>query len=227
MKIQRANLKTCGLETEFVVVIDVLRAFTTAAVAFANGASEIILVSTVEELFSLSKTYSGSLMIGEVNGIPIKGVDFGNSPSALNGVDLSGRTLIQRTTAGTQGVLRSSNARYLVATSLCCINATIRYIERVQPSSLTLVETGVFKGGWGDEDIACADLIEARLLKKEVHLEEILSRVAKSKSGEKYHAWEDPIFPREDLIIASEIDRYDFAMKVALESKIHFLRPVK
>jgi 2-phosphosulfolactate phosphatase len=114
-----------------------------------------------------------------------------------------------------------------VATSLCCVSATIHYIERVQPSSLTLVETGVFAGGWGDEDIACADLIEARLLKREVNLEEILSRVAKSKSGEKYQDRDDPVFPRDDLIIASDIDRYSFAMRVFLESKTHFLRPVK
>jgi 2-phosphosulfolactate phosphatase len=227
LKIQRANLETCGLETDFVVVIDVLRAFTTAAVAFAQGAHEIILVSTAEELFSLSSSYPGSLMIGEINGIPIDGVDYGNSPSAIKKVDLSGRSLIQRTTAGTQGVLRSSNARYLLATSLCCLTATLRYIEWVQPSSLTLVESGVFEGGWGDEDKACADLIEARLLKKEIDQEEILDRVAKSKSGEKYRGWENQIFPREDLIIASEIDRYNFAMKVTLESNLHFLRTVK
>ena len=227
MKIQRANLESCGSETDFVVVIDVLRAFTTAAVAFANGASEIILVSTVDELFNLSTTYPGSLLIGEVNGIPIEGVDYGNSPSALIDVDLSGRKLIQRTTAGTQGVVRSSNARNLLAASLCCLDATVYYIDEVQPSSLTLVESGVFKGGWGDEDRACADLIEARLKKKEVKLEEILNRVAKSKSGEKYYDWEDRIFPREDLVIASSIDCYDFVMKVTIESGIHFLRPIK
>ena len=36
-----------------VVVIDVLRAFTTAAFAFDRGADEILLVSTVEEAFEV------------------------------------------------------------------------------------------------------------------------------------------------------------------------------
>ena len=39
--------------TGTVAVIDVFRAFTTAAVALANGASRIIMVSTVEEALAL------------------------------------------------------------------------------------------------------------------------------------------------------------------------------
>jgi 2-phosphosulfolactate phosphatase len=54
MKIQRVDLEHCGTESDCVVVIDVLRAFTTAAVAFAHGAREIILAGTIEELFDLA-----------------------------------------------------------------------------------------------------------------------------------------------------------------------------
>jgi len=39
--------------TGAVAIIDVFRAFTTAAVAFANGASRIIMVSSVDEALSL------------------------------------------------------------------------------------------------------------------------------------------------------------------------------
>ncbi|MGB9800251.1 MAG: 2-phosphosulfolactate phosphatase, partial [Thermanaerothrix sp.] len=44
---QRANLETCAQAADIVVVIDVLRAFSTAAYAFAAGADRILLVSTV------------------------------------------------------------------------------------------------------------------------------------------------------------------------------------
>jgi 2-phosphosulfolactate phosphatase len=40
--------------TGSVAVIDVFRAFTTAAVALANGASQITMVSTVEEAFGVA-----------------------------------------------------------------------------------------------------------------------------------------------------------------------------
>ena len=36
-----------------VAIIDVLRAFTTAAVAFANGATQITMVASVEEALTL------------------------------------------------------------------------------------------------------------------------------------------------------------------------------
>jgi 2-phosphosulfolactate phosphatase len=40
--------------TGSVAVIDVFRAFTTAAVALANGAPQITMVSTVEEAFGVA-----------------------------------------------------------------------------------------------------------------------------------------------------------------------------
>lgn len=227
MKIKRVNLKNCGKEKDFVVVIDVLRAFTTAAVAFAQGAREIIMVGTEEELFRLSNQFSNALTIGEINGIPIEGVDYGNSPSVLKNLDLTDRRLIQRTTAGTQGVLRSSNAGELLAASLCCASATVNYIKKANPQSLTLVETGVITGGWGDEDIACADLIEASLKNKPIDSTKLIDRVYASKSGGYFHDWDDESFPREDLMIAADIDCYDFAMRVEHESDLHVLRPVK
>ena len=62
------------------VVIDVFRCFTTEAVAFANGAKEIVLVAEIEEAFELQKLGRGDLLMGEVGGKKPEGFDFGNSP---------------------------------------------------------------------------------------------------------------------------------------------------
>lgn len=43
-----------GDATGTVVVVDVLRAFTTAAVTFAGGAREILLVEAVEDAMALA-----------------------------------------------------------------------------------------------------------------------------------------------------------------------------
>ena len=80
MKFQQVTLKTCQDVTGTVVVIDVLRAFTTAAYAFSAGASSISLVSTVEHAFALKERYSEALLMGEDQGLPIDGFDDGNSP---------------------------------------------------------------------------------------------------------------------------------------------------
>src|SRR4051812_35397595 len=90
--------------TGWVVVIDVFRAFTTAAVARANGASRIVMVRTVEEAMALRDAGVGQICMGEVHGRAPDGFDFGNSPFEISGVDFPGKTIVQRTSAGTQGI---------------------------------------------------------------------------------------------------------------------------
>ena len=51
-----------------VAVIDTFRAFTTAAVALANGASRIIMVGRVEEALALRAAERGAICMGEVRG---------------------------------------------------------------------------------------------------------------------------------------------------------------
>src|SRR5262249_48715969 len=66
--------------TGTVAVIDVFRAFTTAAVALANGATSIVMVRTVEEALALREAGISEICMGEVGGKAPDGFDFGNSP---------------------------------------------------------------------------------------------------------------------------------------------------
>src|SRR5215510_7343644 len=106
MKFEYTNLETCGTATGLVVVIDVIRAFTNAAVAFSRGAREIHPVRTVEEALKFREDVPNSLAFGEVGSLPPDGFDFGNSPTHTNALDLNGRILVQRTGAGRQGIVR-------------------------------------------------------------------------------------------------------------------------
>src|ERR1700747_3494510 len=90
--------------TGAVAIIDVFRAFTTAAVAFANGASRIIMVGSVEEALSLRGGGLAQVCVGEVGGRAPPGFDFGNSPFEIANVDFAGAAVAQRTGAGTQGI---------------------------------------------------------------------------------------------------------------------------
>ena len=65
MEIRQVTLENCDQATSTVVVIDVIRAFTTAAYAFAAGARDIVLVSAVAEAFALKKCAPGVLLMGE------------------------------------------------------------------------------------------------------------------------------------------------------------------
>ena len=87
-----------------VVIIDVFRAFTTAAVAFSRGAAKIVLTAEVGEALELRARGVGELCMGEVDGMRPEGFDFGNSPYELSTADVEGKTLVQSTRAGTVGV---------------------------------------------------------------------------------------------------------------------------
>jgi len=214
MRIERATNETCGTAAGAVVAIDVIRAFTTAAFALAAGARDIVPVGTVEEALALRARFPGALAMGEVGGYPIDGFDFGNSPSALLEQNLSGRRVIQRTSAGTQGLVRSLKADMLFAGSFVCGAATARAIARSAPASITLVATGIFPGRDGDEDVACADYLAALLRGEPIDIAALVRRVRDSGSGRLFADPSDPVFPPSDLDLCVDVDRFDFALHV-------------
>ena len=58
------------------IIIDVFRAFTTAAIAFGRGAKEITLVAEPEEAMELHRRGVGDYLMGEVGGKRPEGFDF-------------------------------------------------------------------------------------------------------------------------------------------------------
>ena len=226
MIIQRATLQNCHTATGTVVVIDVLRAFTTAAYAFDAGADDITLVSTVEQAFALQEKIPNTLLMGEVDGLPIPGFDLSNSPAELTGKPLEGRHLIQRTTSGTQGVVRSTLAETLLTSSLVCAGATARLIQEMNPASLTFMITGSRPGGSGDEDAACADYIEALLLGHQPDPEPIFERVRQSAPGRLFSDPTQPEFNPDDLEYCLQIDRFDFVMLVKREEGLFIMKAI-
>ena len=218
-RIERATLSDCHLARDTVVVIDVLRAFTTAAFAFAAGAKEIVLVSTIGEAFALKEVFPQALLVGEERGLPIEGFDFGNSPSELKTEDLSGKRLIQRTSTGTQGVVKSRRAERVLVTGLCNVSATVAYLKQHQIQTLTLVEAGVHDDKSGLDDSACGDFIEALLQGKDTNQDAIRHRVLESPAAAKFLDTSLGAFPLADLEFAVQIDRFDFAMKVTWQNE--------
>ena len=213
MKFHRVTLDECCAANGLVVVVDVLRAFTTAAYAFEKEVDEILLVSTVEEAFELRARYPDYLLIGEVDGLPVDGFDLPNSPSALQDFNLNSKRLVQRTTAGTQGVVLATGAERLLAASLCVASATCEYIKSLNPHSVTFVETGARGSGSGDEDTACADYMAGLLDGTPPELDEIERRVRNSRAAQKFVGDNRSVFPRADLEQALKVDCFDFAME--------------
>lgn len=196
-----------------VVVIDVLRSFSTAAYAFAGGARLIYPVETIAEARSLGRAMPDALTTGAiVGGDPVSGFDFGNSPSALHGADLVGRTLIQSTAAGVRGLARFRHAQPLFAGSLVCAAATARALRELQPAEVCFVITGEWVDRDGDEDVACADYLEALLRGEAPDPAIFAARVRDSDFGRRFVAGNNPNLPISDLALCAQVDRFDFAL---------------
>src|SRR3979409_44440 len=78
------------------------------------GAREMGRVADPEQALALKRDDPALFLTGEIGGRPIPGFDVGNSPSAIEHLDLAGRRVVQRTGAGTQGVNAATTARDIV-----------------------------------------------------------------------------------------------------------------
>lgn len=97
-----AILPTDNAQNDVYIVIDVIRATTTLAVMFDQGAARVFAASSVEQAQEAATQKPGRLLCGERNVQPLPGFDYGNSPIQFLQADLSGRDLILTTTNGTR-----------------------------------------------------------------------------------------------------------------------------
>src|SRR5262245_54571897 len=196
------------------VIIDVFRAFSTAAYAFARGATEIVLVGEVDDALALRGRWPDARLMGEVNGRKVPGFDFGNSTSTIARADLAGRRLIQRTSAGTQGVLAARDAGPLLLGNLVGAGAIVRWVQRHAPAEVSLVAMGMRGERPAAEDEACADLLEARLAGTSLDEAGVLWRLEHGGAGERFEEDSDD-FPRADVPHCLRLDAFDFVLTVA------------
>lgn len=198
-----------------VVVIDVLRAFSTAAYAFERGAARIVLVGDPAEAFALRERWPDAVLAGEDGGRMVPGFDVGNSPEAVEAMDLAGRTVVLRSSSGTQGVVRATGAETIHLGSLVVAAATVRALAAAE--LVTILAMGSRNGPDGPEDVACQQYMAALFAGRPVDRAATRRAVIDSPSGQ----WAlDPAIDFKtpgDLDRAVAIDRFDFAMPVACE----------
>lgn len=190
-----------------VVVIDVLRSFTVSAYALAGGARECLLVPTTEEALALAHRIPDAIVCAEENALPIPGIAISNSPTQIHAAHMDGRTLVQRSSAGTpvMGAVRSGDGMF--AASLVVARATAQACLLTRPSTVTLVASADFP-----EDHACALYIDAILHGGGLNLDRLLQPLRESERYRKVMAGLWPGFPPTDIELSLAVDRFDFAM---------------
>ncbi len=200
-----------------VVIVDVFRAFTTAAVALARGAERIVMVSGIDEALRLRDQGVGEICVGEENGIRPEGFEFGNSPQEMMQASLQGKVVIQSTRAGTTGVAAATQAEAVYAGSFVVAAATAQAVLRDNPAHVTVVAMGWNGRMRTDEDELCALYLRNLLQGRRPDPEAARRLVLASGEAAKFGDPKQPHFHREDLEIALEMNKYDFAIRVVKE----------
>jgi 2-phosphosulfolactate phosphatase len=203
--------------TGAVVAVDVIRAFTTAAYAFAAGARHIYLVDSVAEALAWKHDHPDVVVMGEDRGRRAEGFDLPNSPVAVAAADLDGRVLVQRTSAGTRGVVAARAATRLWCASLVCASATAAAVGASGLGAPTYVITGNFDDNPdmnGFDDLATAQLIERARLGHDLDANRTAEQVAASDEATRTLTLGDGHVDPDDIAYATRVDAFDFAMEV-------------
>ena len=207
------------------IIIDVFRAFTTAAVAFARGAERIVLVAEVADALKLREEGYGDLCMGEVAGMRPDGFDFGNSPFELSQADVAGKRLIQSTRAGTVGVAAATNAEKIYAGSLVIAEATAKAVLDEAPERVSVVAMGAEGKTRADEDEQCALYMRNLLLGLRPDRDAVRSLVLAGAEAQKYGDPNQPHFDPRDREMAVEIDTVPFAIEIVRRDGLMIATP--
>lgn len=209
------------------VIIDVFRAFTTACYAFEGGAKKIIPAGSADSALSYQPDNRDVLRVGERHGQKLPGFDFGNSPTEILKGDVHGKTIVQTTHSGTQGMVNADGADMILTGALVNARATANYILEQRPTEVSLVRMGWTANTRTGEDDICAEYLEALLTGQPFDTENLRDTLYSDPCADRFKDPEQPWSPMEDFELCCQPDQFDFALRLNRDVKFPYLQQVK
>ena len=170
----------------------------------------MLYVADLERAREVAAGIPGAVLSAEVGGLPVAGVAISNSPTMIEAADLTGRVLVQRSSAGVQSLAAVAGATSLFAAGLVVAGATARAILDLEPELVTLVASRADH----PEDGACAAYLAGALDGSRPDLDDLLRVLRASGRYAELAGGSVAGFPATDLALALELDRFDFALPV-------------
>lgn len=196
------------------VIIDVFRAFSVEAYLFEMGADAIIPIGDAQKAYSLKRTDPNLILAGERGGKIMPGFDTGNSPSQLCTLDVSGKTVIHTTSAGTQGIANAIHAEEILGCGLVNAKATAEYIRRKGAEQVSLVCMGLAALTPTEEDTLCARYIKSILEKTTIDIHAEITSLKYTSGAKFFDKTKNDVFPQKDFDMCTDVDRFSFVMKL-------------
>lgn len=221
--VQRKHLLAGAREAEgLAVVIDVYRAFTTAALMMHLGATKIVLMAKPEEVLQF-KSETGCVAAGEVGGRMAPGFDLGNSPAAILAAGrnlFAGQVVAQRTSAGVTGAVAASrSAEKVILGSYVTSRAIARYIHGLSPAPgiVSLVAMGMAGREATPDDERCADYIDHLLTGRPYDHTAALLEIVEHECSQKFLRGDQAHYPPADPIYCLQRDLFDFVLVAEMD----------
>ncbi|MFW6000992.1 MAG: 2-phosphosulfolactate phosphatase [Halanaerobium sp.] len=215
MKIKKYQFISGAKKAEgLTVIIDVFRAYTTAAYLFEQGAEEIYIVSKVETAEYLRDQLKNPVLIGERKGIKLKGFDYNNSPYFISQNNFDDHQIILSTSAGTKGIINAENADEIITGSFVNISATANYIKNKDPEIVSLVAMGNNGIREAEEDLLYADTLEKLIKNREIPSQTSIRKKLLESAGKRFfNENTQSEMPKQDFYYSLTLDRFNFIIK--------------
>lgn len=127
--------------SDVVLVVDVIRATTTAAAFLEAGAAALYLTPAIE----IARAFKDADVIigGEVGGLKPQGFDLGNSPREALEAQVGGRIVVMSTTNGTKAAhLAAKSAKHVLLASLYNAHAAARLAHELATEEVAVLCAG-------------------------------------------------------------------------------------
>jgi len=196
------------------VIVDVFRAYTTAAYLFDRQADKIFIVSKIETAKKLKKVLDDPILIGERKGIKIADFDYNNSPYFISQHDFSGKEIVLSTSAGTKGIIKATGADEIITGSFVNIAAAARYIKNKNVDIISIVAMGNNGITEADEDNLYTQELNKLLKDKEVLSQNEIKNRLRTPAGDRFFVESTQSqMPKEDFEYCLKINRFNFVIK--------------
>jgi 2-phosphosulfolactate phosphatase len=218
------SYKNASQAQDLAVVIDVLRAFTTACFVMNNGAEEIIAVASVKEGRRLKKQNPNFILMGEREGVVPLGFNFGNSPAEIEKVNFKNKSIILSTTVGTRAVVGAIGAKEVITGAFVNAQGVIKYIRKRSPKVASLICSS--RRGKISEDYLFAQYVKGQLEDKPLDFEKIKKKVERLSIAKEFVFGPQTKYTKGDFYLSLDLNRFNFILK-AEKGKDNLIRLVK
>jgi 2-phosphosulfolactate phosphatase len=209
-EIKQTKVKENGQKQIYiVVVIDVFRAFSTAAYVLDRYPAYYIFAKKSDTISRIAVQYSQPLLIGKAEIGANLNYHIPNSPTRSLQIEVTGKNIFHRTEAGAKGVLLAKDADIILVASFVNSSATARYIRKFPKAKVIIMPMGHEGNTPTLEDSLCGQYIVALINGRLLNIKDFFSEL-KQGSGKYFFGKDQSQYPSSDFNLCLDVNRFNF-----------------